>query len=81
MAEDTLTFSEEDLETLTEPHNDVLVISFLLNNIQVKRALVDLGNSANVIRSGVVEQLGLLNQIIPAFRVLHGLNMTGEVTK
>nr|XP_016454825.1 PREDICTED: uncharacterized protein LOC107779003 [Nicotiana tabacum] len=81
VAEDTLAFSEDDLETLAEPHNDALVISFLLNNIQVERVLVDPGSSANVIRSGVVEHLGLLNRIIPASRVLHDFNMTGEVTK
>ncbi|XP_019237189.1 PREDICTED: uncharacterized protein LOC109217405 [Nicotiana attenuata] len=39
------------------------------------------GSSANVIRSRVVEQLGLLDQIIPASRVLHGFNMVGEITK
>nr|XP_009796452.1 PREDICTED: uncharacterized protein LOC104243028 [Nicotiana sylvestris] len=81
VAEYTLAFSEEDLETLAEPHNKALVISFLLNNIQVKRVLVDPGISTNVIRSGVVEQLGLLDRIIPASRVLHDINMTGKVTK
>nr|XP_009777967.1 PREDICTED: uncharacterized protein LOC104227421 [Nicotiana sylvestris] len=81
VAEDTLAFSEEDLETLAEPYNDALVISFLLNNIQVKRILVDLGSSANVIRSEVVEQLGLLDQIIPTSQVIHDFNMDGEVTK
>nr|XP_009795851.1 PREDICTED: uncharacterized protein LOC104242492 [Nicotiana sylvestris] len=81
VAEDTLAFSEEDLETLAEPHNDALVISFLLNNIQAKHVLVDPGSSANVIRSRVVEQLGLLVQIIPTSRVLHDFNMTDEVTK
>ncbi|XP_070030036.1 uncharacterized protein LOC142166998 [Nicotiana tabacum] len=81
MPEDILAFSEEDLETLSHPHNDALVISFLLNNVQVKHVLVDPGSSANVIRSKVVEQLGLLNQIIPTSRVLNGFNMVGEATK
>nr|XP_016492328.1 PREDICTED: uncharacterized protein LOC107811851 [Nicotiana tabacum] len=81
VAEDTLAFSEEDLETLAEPHNDALVILFLLNSIQVKCVLMDPCSSANVIRSGEVEQLGLLDRIIPASHVLHGLNMTGKVTK
>nr|XP_009789531.1 PREDICTED: uncharacterized protein LOC104237141 [Nicotiana sylvestris] len=39
------------------------------------------GSSANVIRSKVVEQLGLLDQIIPTSRVLNGFNMAGEATK
>nr|XP_009762089.1 PREDICTED: uncharacterized protein LOC104214160 [Nicotiana sylvestris]XP_016445245.1 PREDICTED: uncharacterized protein LOC107770449 [Nicotiana tabacum] len=81
VAEDTLAFSEDNLETLAEPHNDTLVISFLLNKIQVKHVLVDPGSSTNVIRLGVVEQLGLLDQIILASRVFHGFNMTDEVTK
>nr|XP_016485636.1 PREDICTED: uncharacterized protein LOC107806036 [Nicotiana tabacum] len=81
MIEDTLGFSEEDLETLAEPHNDALVILFLLSNVRIKRVLVDPGSSANVIRSKVVEQLGLLDQIVPASRVLHGFNMASEVTK
>ncbi|XP_019262843.1 PREDICTED: uncharacterized protein LOC109240630 [Nicotiana attenuata] len=81
VTEDTLAFSEEDFGTLTQPHNDALVISFLLNNIRIKRVLVDPGSSANVIRSKVVEQLGLLGEIVPASRVLHDFNMAGEIMK
>ncbi|XP_019251054.1 PREDICTED: uncharacterized protein LOC109229965 [Nicotiana attenuata] len=81
MIEDTLTFSEEDLESLAEPYNDALAISFLLSNVQIKCVLVDPGSSANVIRSKVVEQLGLLDQIVPTSQVLHGFNMAGEITK
>ncbi|XP_016449673.2 uncharacterized protein LOC107774600 [Nicotiana tabacum] len=81
MTKDTLAYSEGDIKTLMKPHNDALVISFLLSNIRIKRVLLDPDNSANVIRSKVVEQLGLLDQIILASRVLHGFNMAGEVTK
>nr|XP_016452676.1 PREDICTED: uncharacterized protein LOC107777202 [Nicotiana tabacum] len=81
MSEDILAFNEEDFETLTRPHNDALVISFLLNNIQIKRVLVDPSSLANVIRSKVVEQLGLLYQIVPNSRVLNGFNMAGEAMK
>nr|XP_016492153.1 PREDICTED: uncharacterized protein LOC107811687 [Nicotiana tabacum] len=81
MTEDILAFSDGDLETLEESHNDVLVILFLLRNIQIKRVLVDPGSSANVIRSKVVEQLGLLDQIVTASRDLHGFNMAGKITK
>ncbi|XP_019267543.1 PREDICTED: uncharacterized protein LOC109244842 [Nicotiana attenuata] len=81
MPEDVLAFSEEDFETLSHPHNDALVISFLLNNIQIKCVLVDPGSSANVIRLKVVEQLELLSQIIPTSRDLCGFNMAGETTK
>nr|XP_009794827.1 PREDICTED: uncharacterized protein LOC104241578 [Nicotiana sylvestris] len=81
MPEDTLVFSEEDLEAMIELHNNALVISFLLNNTRIKRVLVDPGSSANIIILEVVEQLGLLNQVALIPRVLHGFNMTGEVTK
>nr|XP_016456269.1 PREDICTED: uncharacterized protein LOC107780254 [Nicotiana tabacum] len=80
MTEDTFAFSEEDLETLAEPY-DALVISFLLSKVQIKRVLVDPSSSANVIRSKVVEQLGLLDQIMPASQVLHNFNMDGEIKK
>ncbi|XP_070028598.1 uncharacterized protein [Nicotiana sylvestris] len=81
MPEDTLTFSEEDIEALSQPYNDALVIFILLNKVQVKHILVDLGSSTNIIRSRVMEQLGLLDQIIPASRVLNGFNMASEITK
>ncbi|XP_070003296.1 uncharacterized protein [Nicotiana sylvestris] len=81
MPEDTLTFSKEDIEALSQPHNDALVIFILLNKVQVKRVLMDPGSSTNIIRSRVVEQLELLDQIIPASRVLNGFNMASETTK
>ncbi|XP_019258614.1 PREDICTED: uncharacterized protein LOC109236836 [Nicotiana attenuata] len=81
LIEDTLDFSEEDFGTLTQSQYDALAISFLLNSILIRRVLVDPGSSANVIRSKVIEQLGLLDQIVPASRVLHGFDMAGEITK
>ncbi|XP_070019739.1 uncharacterized protein [Nicotiana sylvestris] len=81
LPEDTLTFSKENIEALSQPHNDALVISILLNKVQVKRVLVDPSSSANIIRSSVVEQLGLFDQIIPASQVLNGFNMASETTK
>ncbi|XP_070039851.1 uncharacterized protein [Nicotiana tomentosiformis] len=53
--ESTLSFEIEEAESISQPHNDVLVISILLNKVQVKRVLVDPGISANIIRSWVVE--------------------------
>ncbi|XP_070050187.1 uncharacterized protein [Nicotiana tomentosiformis] len=48
---------------------------------QVKRALIDLESSANIIRSRCVEQLGLQDQIVPAAQILNGFNMASETTK
>ncbi|XP_070022206.1 uncharacterized protein [Nicotiana sylvestris] len=81
LPEDTLSFNNEDAEGIKQPHNDALVISIFMNKIQVKRVLVDPGSSANIIRSRVVEQLGLQDQIVPAAQVLNGFNMASETTK
>ncbi|XP_075099136.1 uncharacterized protein LOC142176004 [Nicotiana tabacum] len=81
MPEGTLTFREEDTEALSQPHNDALVISILLNKIQVKLVLVDPSSSTNIIRSRVVEKIGLLDQIIPSSYVLNGFNIVSEMTK
>ncbi|XP_070050382.1 uncharacterized protein [Nicotiana tomentosiformis] len=77
----TLSFNDEDTEGITQPHNDELVISVLVNKIKIKRVLIDPGSSANIIRSRVIEQLGLQNQLIPATLVLNGYNMACETTK
>ncbi|XP_070005591.1 uncharacterized protein [Nicotiana sylvestris] len=53
--EDALSFYYEEAEGISHPHNDTMVISILLNKIQVKRVLVDLGILANIIRSRVIE--------------------------
>ena len=47
----------------------------------VKRILIDPGSSANIVRWRVVEQLGLLDRIVPTTRVLSGFNMASETTK
>ncbi|XP_070050002.1 uncharacterized protein [Nicotiana tomentosiformis] len=79
--EGTLSFNDEDAEGILQPHNDTLVISVLMNKIQVKRALIYPVSSANIIRSRVVEQLCLQDQIVPAARVLNGFNMASETIK
>ncbi|XP_070041266.1 uncharacterized protein [Nicotiana tomentosiformis] len=79
--EGDLFFIDEDAEGILQPHNDALVISVLMNKIQVKHVLIDPGSSANIIRSRVVEQLGLQDQIMPAARVLNGFNMASETSK
>ncbi|XP_070023392.1 uncharacterized protein [Nicotiana sylvestris] len=76
-----LTFNDEEAEGIPQPHNEALVISILLNKVQVKRVLVDPSSSTNIIRSRIVEQLGLHDQIVPASLVLNGFNMASETTK
>ncbi|XP_070034642.1 uncharacterized protein [Nicotiana tomentosiformis] len=77
----TLSFNDEDAMGILQPHNDALVISVLVNKIQVKHVLIDPGSSANIIRSSVVEQLRLQDQIVLAARVLNDFNMASKTTK
>ncbi|XP_009801204.1 uncharacterized protein [Nicotiana sylvestris] len=79
--EGTLSFSDKDTEGIMQPHNDALVISVFTNKSQVKHVLIDPGSLANIIRSRVIEQLGLQDQILPAARVLNRFNMACETTK
>ncbi|XP_070056916.1 uncharacterized protein [Nicotiana tomentosiformis] len=69
--EGDISFNDEDAKGIVQPHNDALVISALINKSWVKRVLIDPGSSANIIRSRVIEQLGLQDQIIPAVWVLN----------
>ncbi|XP_059285933.1 uncharacterized protein LOC132039474 [Lycium ferocissimum] len=76
-----ISFSDKEVEGITQPHNDALVIFVLINKTHVKRILIDPGSSANIIRWKVVEQLSMLDQIVPTTRVLNGFNMACETTK
>lgn len=66
--EGTVSFNDEDPEGIVQPYNDALVISVLKNKSRVKRVLIYPSSSANIIRSRVVEQLGLQDQIVPAVK-------------
>ncbi|XP_052209253.1 uncharacterized protein LOC127812767 [Diospyros lotus] len=43
-----ITFSEEDARDIHWPHNDALVIRAHIGNMEVRRIMVDTGNSVNV---------------------------------
>ncbi|XP_060182903.1 uncharacterized protein LOC132612839 [Lycium barbarum] len=80
-----ISFNDEDIEDIVQPHNAALVISVLVNKVRIKLLLIDPGSSANIIRWRVIEQLGLLDQIVLAVQVLNGFNMAcktmkGEIT-
>nr|XP_009768133.1 PREDICTED: uncharacterized protein LOC104219196 [Nicotiana sylvestris]XP_016442749.1 PREDICTED: uncharacterized protein LOC107768161 [Nicotiana tabacum] len=49
--------------------------------LQVKCVLVDPASSANIIRSRVVEQLSLQDQILPTAQMVNGFNMASETIK
>lgn len=60
VSEGAISFNDEDAEGIVQLHNDVLVISILINKSRVKYVLIDPGSSASIIRSSVVEQLSYM---------------------
>ncbi|XP_059285966.1 uncharacterized protein LOC132039514 [Lycium ferocissimum] len=79
--EGSISFNDKDAEGIIQPHNDALVISIHIFKSQVKRILIDPGSSTYIIQWRVVEQLGPLDQIMPAARVLSRFNMASKTTK
>ncbi|XP_059310878.1 uncharacterized protein LOC132062296 [Lycium ferocissimum] len=79
--EGMITLTNEDAEGITLPHNDALVIIVLIDRCHVKRVMVNPGSSTNNIRWKVLEEMGLLEKIIPTARTLSGFNTSSETTK
>ncbi|XP_075091640.1 uncharacterized protein LOC142171833 [Nicotiana tabacum] len=50
VAEDNITFTEEDVDGLLFPHNDALVISLNVIDFKIKYVLVDPRSSTNIIQ-------------------------------
>ncbi|XP_070039633.1 uncharacterized protein [Nicotiana tomentosiformis] len=81
LREDDITFTEEDAHRLLLPHNDVLVISLNVLDFKIKRVLVDLGSSDNIIQCRVLEQAKLTRSIISATKLLAGFNLASVMTR
>ncbi|XP_019260504.1 PREDICTED: uncharacterized protein LOC109238489 [Nicotiana attenuata] len=75
VAENGITFIEEDANGLQLPHNDALVISLNVLDFKIKRVLVDLGSSSNIIQWRVLEKAKLTGSIIPATKLFVGFNL------
>ncbi|XP_070055109.1 uncharacterized protein [Nicotiana tomentosiformis] len=80
VAEENITFTEEDADGLLLLHNYALVISLNVLNFKIKRVPVDPGSSANIIQWRVLEQAKLTESIIPAMKLLAGFNMASVTT-
>ncbi|XP_016479857.1 uncharacterized protein LOC107801094 [Nicotiana tabacum] len=78
--EDNITFMEEDADGFLLSYNDALLISFNVLDFKIKRVLVDLGSSTNIIQWGVLEQAKLIGSIIPATKLLAGFNLVSMTT-
>nr|XP_016466990.1 PREDICTED: uncharacterized protein LOC107789645 [Nicotiana tabacum] len=81
VTEDDITFIEEDADGVLLPHNDALVISLNVLDFKIKHVLVDPGSLANIIQWRVFEQSNLTGSIIPAMKLLVGLNLASATTR
>lgn len=56
-----ITFGSRDLEGVSFPHDDALVISAIIVNFKVKRILVDIGSAANFLSRKVFIQIVIVD--------------------
>ncbi|XP_022853911.1 uncharacterized protein LOC111375339 [Olea europaea var. sylvestris] len=54
-----ITFGAKDLEGVSCPHDDALVISAIVANFEVKRILIDNGSAANILSQGAFAKMGI----------------------
>nr|XP_016463146.1 PREDICTED: uncharacterized protein LOC107786212 [Nicotiana tabacum] len=81
VAEDDITFIEEDVDVLLLPHNDALLISLSVLDFKIKRVLVDPESPANIFQWRVMEQAKIIGSIIPATKLLAGFNLASVTTR
>ena len=68
-----ITFTDADGRWVHHPHNDPLVITTTIGNMNVRRTLVDNGSSVDILYLGAYEQMGLrLHQLTPTPTPLYG---------
>ncbi|XP_022875729.1 uncharacterized protein LOC111394198 [Olea europaea var. sylvestris] len=54
-----ITFGARDLEGISYPHDDALVVSAVVANFEVKRILVDNGSAANILLQEAFAKMGI----------------------
>ena len=80
-----ITFDEFDEQNIQYPHHDSLVISLFISNFFVRRILVDVGSSVNIIQYDVLKRMNISEtEIIRSTIVLVGFsgerkNTLGEI--
>ena len=57
-----ITLDDEDLEGMTQPHNDALMIAAQISGFLVKKVMIDQGSGADVMYPDLFKGLGLKNQ-------------------
>ena len=57
--EQAITFTNKDAKRVHHPHDDVIVITFLIANYMTRKVLVDNGSSANILYYLAFQQMRL----------------------
>ena len=57
--DNTITFSDSDLEGCQHPHDDPLVVRAIVANTTVHRVLIDNGSSADIIFASAFDKMGI----------------------
>ena len=57
--DNTITFSDSDLEGCQHPHDDPLVVRAIVANITVHQVLIDNGSSADIIFASAFDKMGI----------------------
>ncbi|XP_022843399.1 uncharacterized protein LOC111366951 [Olea europaea var. sylvestris] len=63
-----ITFGTGDLEGVSLPHDDALVISAIVANFEVKRILVDNGSAANILSQDAFAKMGISSHQLKAVK-------------
>ena len=73
--EKVISFDEDDLVSIQDPHHDGLVITLYVANCFVRRILVDGGSSVNIIQLEVLKKMNIdEKEIVPRNSVLVGFS-------
>ena len=71
----TITFPSIDPNRVLHPHQDVLILTLGINDFDVRRILVDLGSSADLLQMFTFKQIGFSSSALENLRkILLGFN-------
>ncbi|XP_070025107.1 uncharacterized protein [Nicotiana sylvestris] len=81
LEEESITFYDANAYGVLTSHNDALVISLLVHDTNVKRVLIDLGSSVNIILLRVLNEMQVEDKLVPKAHTLSGFDNSSVVTK
>ncbi|XP_070003026.1 uncharacterized protein [Nicotiana sylvestris] len=81
LEEESIIFDDADADGVLTPHNDVLVISLLVHDTNVKRVLIDPGSSVNIIFLRALNEMQVEDKLVPKAHTLSGFDNSSVVTK